>query len=296
MQSIKRTTNNQQSNANDNNGLVQMPEFPFGSIEDGDTEYGDPEDGDFEEGGPRRRRPARRVSNKAQTVARRSQKIVRAASQSPIGKVPVAPNDPHVMKAAALKDAMRRPDILYVGVKGARILSQSIGEGALLRDAEHDAVKAAIFEAVPFQPATFAFTSNALDVDAVLSTTNGGPLANGTSFRYAGYALTLAASVLNATPGGIVTLTTEMGAGFTGSSALSVLFEIQEGVYAVEFTIILGTLVSGKPRFFAPYVAVAAAASGNFTVALTNLPSNYTPSLRFLQPGDSVTDKLLGLL
>jgi len=274
------------------NRYMQLAEYPQGDYEEGSIEDGDVEEGDIYEQGGQARRKAARVSNKPQTVARRSAKIVRASATSPVAKVPVAPNDPNVMKAAALKDAIRRPDIVYLGMKGARLISASIGSDAVMRQAEHDAIKSAIFEAVPFQPVTFGFTAGVLSADSALSTTNGGPLANTTSFRYAGSAITLAASVLNATPGAPVSLTIGLGAGQT----LTVLFEIQEGVYAVDLTILHAVMIAGKPRFYAPFLAVAAAASGNYNVTFSNLPTNYTPILRFLQPGDDVVDRFLALL
>jgi len=235
---------------------------------------------------------SKRVKNTKQSIQRlaaKQSRLVRPRDRN------ANPNDARIAKIADFRAATRRPEIRYISCKGAKIVSASIGPDAVLRDAEKDAVRAAIFDATPFNQQVFAFTAGVCAVEQVLSTTHTtpGPLANNAVFRYAGSILTLSASVLNATPGAPVTATIQLSGTFT----LQYLFRIQEGVKAVEITVLHAVMANGEPRFFAPLITVDnTGASGNFNYTLSGLPPDYNPTLLTLQPGDGSVDKLLSLM
>jgi len=263
-----------------------------------DLELGDfSDEGDLEEGDVRRRGRVSakgRVKTTVKTLARSSTQLARDHAPARTKMQPVSKADPQVQQIAKLKHALKRPEILYIALKGAKLVSSSLGPHAMLRDSELDAFRTAVFDAAPFQQQVFAFTSGVCNVAKVLSTahTPAGPLAENTLFRYAGSILVLSASVLNATPGAPVSATIVL----SGTITLTYFFEIQEGMKSVEITVINATLVNGAPRFYAPTITVLEASAAGITYTITGLPSDYTPTLQFLQPGDQRVERLLALM
>jgi len=261
----------------------------------GDIDYGDDdgEQGDVRRHG-RHHKHHGRVKTTVKTLARSSSQLARDHAPTRSHLAHQSKSDPQVQQIAKLKHALRRPEILYIAMKGAQLVSSSLGPHAIMRDAELDAFRTAVFDAAPFQQQVFAFTSGVLNVAQVLSSsaTPAGPLANSTLFRYAGSVLILSASVLNATPGAPVSATIVLSA----TISLTFLFIIQEGMKSVEITVLNSTLINGAPRFYAPTVTVLNTSSAGITYTLTGLPTDYTPTLQFLQPGDERVERLLALM
>lgn len=211
-------------------------------------------------------------------------------------------SSPTLARAATTEAAIRRAaqpgDVYFVHVDGtADRIAGPVPLAATLRPAEVRAVAASFFQNAPFTPRVFGFPvvgpNFQLDVDSSLSTTNQGPLANGTVWTWMGQIIEITASLLNSQPLQIsILVTTAAGVSFTYTYRLAARTNL------VRFNTMHGDVLNGAmPRVrFAP-TTVAAVASGNSRIVISGLATAvFTVGLRHFVSGDAQVEAFLRLV
>jgi hypothetical protein len=183
----------------------------------------------------------------------------------------------------------------YERIQGGRIISSTLKEGAVMHPTEVQALKQAIYGSVPFQPRTFPFVPSGPDLIVDLRTALNSVVGPNNDLYYAGYIVTLQASVFNTNMGAFINMIRNLGAA-PGNLNVTQLIELDSGAKAVQVLNLNGQIIAGHPRFWAPKITSSAVADPNTEVRLQNLPANYTANLRFLQPGDQQVNFLLSQL
>jgi len=148
---------------------------------------------------------------------------------------------------------------------------------------------------VPFQPVVFPFAVGGpgvftFDIPTALAAVAG----TNYPLFYAGFILTMQASVFNTQIGAFMNVSRNLGLTSVVQNVTDIV-QLESGAKVVQMLLLNGIIVAGKPRFWAPPIT-GGALDPNTAVTLTNVPTNYTPTLRLLQPGDQQVEHLLGTL
>jgi len=284
-----------------NNG-VSLAEYPIGDLDTGDVYVGDEggdaemgqtiEFGDIDETGA----PVRKRTTGHKLAARMGAHVAKHSDHRVLAKIQhKRPDVAHrIMQAAAVKQAVKNNGIYYEAIKGGTILSSDLGVDARMAPNEVDALKSSIYLSTPFSPRVFSFTNASpavLDVVTALNTVIGT-----STFYYAGLLIVLAASTLNLNQGATITITRNLADVNGNQLAVNDTIELDSGVRAVEICLLNAQLIAGHPRFWAPLLTAGAVADPTTQVSIAGLPANYTPTARFLVPGDAKVSSLLRML
>lgn len=210
--------------------------------------------------------------------------------------------NPGLARAASTEAAIRRAaqpgDVYFVHVDGtADRIAGPVPLAATLRPAEVRAVAATFFQNQPFTPRVFGFPvvgpNFQLDVDSSLSTTNQGPLANGTLWTWMGQIIEITSSLLNSQPLQITILVT-----VNATTSFTYTYRLAPRTNLVRFNTMHGDVLNGAmPRVrFAP-TTVAAVASGTSRIVVSGLATAvFTVGLRHFVSGDAQVEAFLRLV
>jgi len=285
--------------------VPSLPEAPIGDVfdqaEEGDydeQELGDSdieyEDGDVEEGAPKRRKLsakelARKLANGTATSAEKSAFRALQKANPAVGN--------YVKRFASAAKAAKAGPLPYEVLKGAKLMTSTLGSGAFLRPTEISALKTAIHLSTPFEPLNVSVSGNTVDIEDVLS-----GLIGSSPFYYAGILITLSAAVDDINQGAVISVTRSFGTINAATQQVVNNFELSSGIGAVEMLLLNGVLIAGRPRFWAPLITPVAyeeptppdpEPTRSYKITFGNVPSSYSKSIRFLQPGDQQIDTFL---
>lgn len=281
---------------NQDSNLIVYPDEPIGdvstaadlfaSIEDGDIEFTDTD----EQGAPKKKKiKAKALVNKIAT--KQASPAEKRAFKSVVAKNPSAGRAMEF--AAAARAASRNDSVRFEHAVGAKLISSNIGPGACLRHTEIVAAQTQIIKTTPFEPQEFPFTGSPATLDLQQSIF---AAAGASTVQYVGIYVKLSASLLNVAQGASITIARKLGLINAVQTTMTSNWQLEQGVRAAEFLLLNAVLISGKARAYFPQLTGAAGADATTNIVITNLPTNYTASARFLQPGDGIVEKFLSLL
>lgn len=271
-------------------GDPQFEAVEGGDLEEGD-EDGDLDTGDVEEGDATSRRAWLRKWMNSSALAAMER---RAAGRrlAAIGRQHGHQVQARLRAAAAVKKLARNDHVLFENIDGGKIINSTLGAKARLKHEMLAALKAALWQSVPFQPQVFPFTlvglNYVLDLRTALNSVAGGNY----NFQYTGLIITLQVSVLNTNVGAYCSVTRNLGT-TSGPQSVVDTVELDTTKRCVRLLYINGLLIAGMPRLWMPTIAPSAVPDPTTQVVISGLPANYVPNARLLIPGDSEVDAFI---
>jgi hypothetical protein len=254
------------------------------------------EDNDLETGAPKGRRRKGRRKYKAKKLAKSKKNINRTLRKASAGKVRAsAAGKRRLKRMRAMQKRMRNEDMYYVVAQGGRVISSSIGLGSKMRSVEVDTIKAQAFKGLVIEPQVFSVSAGATSQFA-WDIQN---LATLTGIRWFGFLLTIEASKLNMVPDSDFSVSVYVSGGVSGAAAMTQTYRMKANRRAMRVFCVNAAMQAGRPRVVStasvPYNAVAADPPLD-GITLSGVPTNYSPKVRLIVPGDSEVEKFFDLI
>lgn len=191
-----------------------------------------------------------------------------------------------------VRELAKNHGVLFERVAGGRVIASTLGTGACMKPHMIAALKTSIDNSVPFFPQVFPFVPSGPDVIVDIRTALNSVIGSNFPTNYAGFIITLEASIFNTNVGAFITVNRNLG-NIPATLTLGQTIQLESGAQNVQILDLNGSLVAGQPRFYAPQIFGSAVADPTTEVRIIGLPANYRATLRFLQPGDAQVNHLL---
>lgn len=223
------------------------------------------------------------------------------ASKSLVNLTKADPRSAAMVEAlATAKKAAKTTWATFEHVKYGKIISATLGSTFKLRPYEIDAMKTYVVDAPPVEPRVISFPApvsgvSTIELDAILNSLFG--LAPGFLFRYVGIHLYFLSSELNKVKGVQLTIDRDFGGSYSlTTTAQFSNADVPSKSTPPSYSALNGRIVSGRARFTAPYVPVAAVATGNWSISVSGIPTGMNVYGRLYLPGDASAERLFALI